>query len=364
MQTVIEDAAVVVAEPGVHHPVAVAAKEHGTESATSWSEPSGRVWRVTSEGDTSGDGEAWAMDVLVQLRQGRHEAHARRDALAAAVDEIADGFTQLGLKPWKSERKSPAREDMKVPDVMLGDRAEPAATVLRYESAVNILSAADQLRGFAVLLRAEKSLMGAVSVARGVFEACLWATAVIDPTISTDERLQRALTRRLARLSAGIRLREMLGGDTDAEQLVENDGDVDDAHGTHRDPAQDISDILAYAKDRGWPVKRGRRTPEITPLSIDWLSENLERRIGIEGYAWTSGSSMAHGEHAADTAVWVELSQDIGTAPAWLIQLWSNGAWAGPRLFLATHAAYTGKGSLRREYQRFEELFLSGVGKS
>ncbi|WP_404952047.1 hypothetical protein HFP69_13190 [Streptomyces sp. ARC12] len=319
---------------------------------------------MTDEGDANRNDEAWAMEMLHRLHRGTQEAHERRDALAAAVDEIADGFTKLGLKPWATGRKSPAREDMKAPDVLLGDRAEPAAKILRYESAVNILSAADQLRGFAVLLRAETSLMGAVSVARGIFEACLWATAVIDPTITTDERLKRALTRRLARLSAGVRLKDMLGdGATDADHVIDNDGHIDDAHGTNRDPAQDIADIVIYAKDRGWPVKKGRRASEITPLSIDWLSENLERRIGIEGYAWTSGSSMAHGEHAADTASWVELSQDLGTAPAWLIQLWSTGAWAGPRLFLATLANYTGRTSLRREYPRFEELFWNGGGK-
>jgi hypothetical protein len=336
-----------------------------TENAFPWSAPSGRVWRVTGEGDASSDDEAWAMEFIDRLNRGTQEAHERRDALAVAVDEIAHGFTQLGLKPWKMRRKSPAREDMKAPDVLLGDRAESVATILRYESAVNILSAADQLRGFAVLLRAEESLMGAVSVARGIFEACLWATAVIDPTITTDERLQRALTRRLARLSAGIRLKNMLGdGVNDADQFIEIDGDVDDQHGSNRDPAKDIDDIVSYAKDRGWPVKKSRRASEITPLSIDWLSENLERRIGIEGYAWTSGSSMAHGEHAPDTASWVELSQDLGTAPAWLIQLWSTGAWAGPRLFLATLANYTGRVSLGREYQRFEGLFWNTGGKS
>ncbi|REF00701.1 hypothetical protein DFJ69_6265 [Thermomonospora umbrina] len=258
---------------------------------------------MTGDGDAGKYDEAWALEMLRRLQRGTQEARERRDALAAAVDEIADGFTKLGLKPWIMRGKSPAQEDMKAPDVLLGDRAEPAATILRYESAVNILSAADQLRGFAVLLRAEASLMGAVSVARGIFEACLWATAVIDPTITTDERLERALTRRLARLSAGIRLKDMLGdGVTDANHVIDNDGHVDDEHGTNRDPVKDIADILVYAKGRGWPVKKGRRASEITPLSIDWLNENLERRIGIEGYAWTSGSSMAHGEHAADTA--------------------------------------------------------------
>lgn len=314
---------------------------------------------MTNEGDADAYDEAWAMEMIERLHRGSQEAQQRRDELAAVIDELADGFTQLGMKPWKSARKSASRADAAAPDVVLGDRTESVAKILRYESAVNILSAADQLRGFAVLLRSEASLMGAVSVARGVFEACLWATSVIDPTITTDERLQRALTRRLARLSAGIRLAAMLGGDvTDADLVIEDDDEQDDDdHGTRRDPASDIDDIVAYAKSRGWPVKKGRRACEITPLSIDWLTENLERGIGIENYAWTSGSSMAHGEHAADTVSWVELSQDIGKAPAWLIRMWSTGVWAGPRLFLATFESYTGRTSLGREYQRFEKLF-------
>lgn len=299
--------------------------------------------------------DAWAIQIVERLNRGTQEANQRRDELAAAVDELAAGFTKLGISPWKYTRKSDAGRDAEAPDVTLGERTESVAKILRYESAVNIRSTADQLRGFAVLLRAETSLMGAVSVSRGVFEACLWAAALIDPTITTDERLQRALTRRLARLSAGIRLQNLLGGVvSDADQVADED---DDQHGSNRNPAEDIDDIVAYAKARGWSVKKGRRAQEITTLSIDWLTENLERRVGIESYAWTSGSSMSHGEHAADTASWVELSQEFSIAPAWLIRLWSTGAWAGPRLFLETLAAYTGKVSLGREYQRFERAF-------
>jgi hypothetical protein len=66
---------------------------------------------------------------------------------------------------------------------------------------------------------------------------------------------------------------------------------------------------------------------------------------------------MAHGEHAPDTASWIELSQDFGIAPAWLIRLWSTSVCAGPRLFLKTLAAYNGKIGLDREYQRFERTF-------
>lgn len=225
-----------------------------------WAEPG---WRRVSWPEprcvTENMDDAWAMRMI--LNRSTREAHRRRDELAAAVDELATGFTALGMKPWKSTSESDARRNAKAPDVALGERTESLAKILRYESAVNILSAADQLRGFAVLLRAEASLMGAVAVSRGVFEACLWATALIDPTITTDERLQRALTRRLARLSAGIRLQNLLGGDVvDANQIIQEE---DDQHGTNRNPAEDIDDIVAYAKARGWPVGKGRRAWEI-----------------------------------------------------------------------------------------------------
>ncbi len=308
----------------------------------------GKLWSMTTDMD-----EAWATQMLERLQRGTQEARRRRDELADAVDELATGFTMLGKEPWKFVQDSAAFRDNEAPDVALGERTESVANILRYESAVNIRSAADQLRGFAVLLRAEASLMGAVSVSRGVFEACLWAAGLIDPTISTDERLKRALTRRLARLSAGIRLQDMLGG-----EVSDNDrDDEDDQHGSNRNPAEDAEAIEAYANARGWPVKTGRRAKEITALSIDWLAENLEQRLGIESYTWTSGSSMSHCEHAADTASWIELSQDFDIAPAWLIRLWSSGVWAGPRLFLATLAVYTGTASLSREYERLERLF-------
>src|ERR1700683_980121 len=241
--------------------------------------------------------EARAMQLIEQLHRGTRQARERRDELAAAVDELASGFTTLATAPWVSTRNSDARRDADALDVVLGERTESLGEILRYESVVNIRSADDQLRGFAVLLRAEASVVGAVSVSRGVFEACLWAAALIDPTITTDERLQRALTRRLARLSAGIRLQKLLGGDvSDADRVDEDDDEDDDRHGRNRNPAADIDDIVAYARARGWHVRKGRRAWEITQLTIDWLAENLERCVCVESYVWASGWSLLHGE--------------------------------------------------------------------
>lgn len=300
--------------------------------------------------------------MVERIARGAQEARDRRDRLADTTEVLGKGIAAQAGANWRSRPGSQCRADQRAPLVALGARTEEHLRIIRYEAQVNLRSVADQLDGFAVLLRAERSLMGAASVARGVFEASLWAAALLDPTLTPDGRLQRALNRRLARLEAGLRLHDQLTGGRpavdDSQGAVLESEDEDEEHGTGRDPHQDIADIVGYARDRGWRVKRGQRAWEIEGrLSIDWLTENLEQRIGLEGYAWTSGSSMAHGEHAADTASWMELAVDTEIAPAWLMRLWSTGVWAGPRLLLTTYAKYTDRSALVREFKRFNAAF-------
>lgn len=301
---------------------------------------------------------AWTEQKIVEMfarvQEGKRYQRERRERVAETVETMADGIGKLGAsEKWESTAaRSAARLDQRALAVNLDDRVMPVVQLLREEAAVNILSAADQLRGFATLLRAETSLMGAVSVARGVFEACLWAAAVLDPAVDSDTRVQRALTRRLARIRAGMRLTQVLNdvGEKREPTVAPDHEEVL--------PERQIEHIKEYAESRGWAFKKGRRAPYIEDqLSIDWLAENLEGRIGLEQYAWTTGSSMAHGEHAADTAGWMKLSQDIGSAPSWLILLWSTGAWAGPRLLLATVSDYTGFTTMAEEYRRFASIF-------
>ena len=303
--------------------------------------------------------------MVEHIARGAQEARGRRDRLADATEALGGGIAAHAAANWRNRRASHCGADRRAPAVLLGARSEEHFRIIRYEAQVNLRSVADQLDGFAVLLRAERSLMGAVSVARGVFEASLWAAALLDPTLTPDGRLQRALSRRLARLEAGIRLDDKLTSgrpavdDPQGAGSKPEDGEEhDDEHGQSRDPQQDIADIVAYSRGRGWKVKKGQRAWEIEGrLSIDWLTENLEQRIGLEGYAWTSGSSMAHGEHAGDTASWMELAIDTKIAPAWLMRLWSTGVWAGPRLLLTTYAKYTDRPVLVPEFKRFNDAF-------
>lgn len=46
-----------------------------------------------------------------------------------------------------------------------------------------------------------------------------------------------------------------------------------------------------------------------------------------------------------------------GNAPGWMVRLHSTGSWAGPRLLLATFAAYTGRNHLLAEFQEMARLF-------
>jgi len=200
--------------------------------------------------------------------------------------------------------------------------------------------------------------MGAVSVSRSVFESCLWASALIDSSISTEERTQRALTRRLARLDASVRLAALL-----PESVTPPDPSLDDHHGSGRDPEVETADILQLARDRQWRVIPGQRAPSIgTKLSVDWVAKKLGVATGVEPYSWASGSSMAHDEHPPLTATWVEWSAARGTTPAWLTILWSSGVLFGPRLFLASFERYVHQTVLVEQYRELERLFLEVPG--
>ncbi len=48
---------------------------------------------------TSDMDETWAMQMIERLNRSTQEAHRRRDELAAAVDDLAAGFTTLGMTP-------------------------------------------------------------------------------------------------------------------------------------------------------------------------------------------------------------------------------------------------------------------------
>jgi hypothetical protein len=296
------------------------------------------MWHISAMADGS---EEWALNFISKVREAGKQMDERRDEFAQTVEELAAGMKRFAAMAWLPKRDSPAWADLKAPDLLLGAESDAVLDVVRGEVNVNLLSTADQLRGFAALVRAEVSVMGGVIVARGVFEACVFASALIDPTVDSEVRIQRALTRRLARLSAGIRIGGALGGSHAllAEDKAEADADAE------------IRRIVGFAQGRGWKVRKGRRADEIgAPLTIDWLVENLEHRVGIGRYAWTSSSSMAHGEHAADTAQWIEMSSDFERSPAWLTALWSTGIWAGPHLFLKSREAYMGRAELVDEF--------------
>lgn len=135
---------------------------------------------------------------------------------------------------------------------------------------------------------------------------------------------------------------------------------AEDEHGSHLDAAQELADLESLAVSLGWPVKHRSKGIDVGgPLSINWLVKNLGQGVGIEDFVWGNASALTHGEHTPTTASLLALVQDTldHKVPAWFMRLNATGSWAGPRLLLATFAAYTGRIYLAKEFQRMERLF-------
>jgi hypothetical protein len=89
-----------------------------------------------------------------------------------------------------------------------------------------------------------------------MFESSTWAAALLDPNVSQKERLRRLLIRRLVRLRAELRGRELLAqsnpeGEAAATKAASA---VPDQHGSHLDPAQETRDLETVAALFGWRV--------------------------------------------------------------------------------------------------------------
>jgi hypothetical protein len=298
-----------------------------------------------------------AADWMDQLQRGVQAAAQRRDEWAASLDVLASGLAALSdSDEWKVRRRSAAAKDRDADDVVIGGRTEPFAGMLRYEACLNIRSVADHMQGLAVLVRAERSVLGSAAIARGMFEAAVWGAALLDSSVDQRERLRRLLMRRAARLMAVMREAEMMqASGAEAEAVTR---EVDE-HGSHLDPAEEVDAIEAAATALGWKVKRRYRTLELDDrLTVDDLVPTLGKAIGVEEYVWRTGSAMFHGEHSPMTAAWGEIVQTMdGFAPAWLIQHNCMGSWAGPRVLLATFESYTGRTHLGQEFVAMSEAF-------
>lgn len=302
--------------------------------------------------------------LVLQVQLGAAKAKLSRLQWAESVEALAAGVGALCplQNDWRVRRGSVAANDRSAPRIPIGSRSEPFADLLRYEAALNMRIAADHMQGFAALLRAERSLLGSATLARGIFESCTWAAALLDPHVPQVERLRRLLMRRIVRMMADIRERELLSTSNPqgAAQAAAEVREEEDEHGSHLDPATEIEDLVSLGEQLGFTIKRRLRSIDLdTALSIDWLVKNLGQSEGVEPYVWGNGSSLAHGEHGSLTVSLAALVQDdlSGNAPGWMVRLHSTGSWAGPRLLLATFAAYTGRNHLLAEFEEMARLF-------
>jgi hypothetical protein len=310
------------------------------------------------------------MQMVLDVRIGALEAQIRRDKWCLSMNRLSAGLVTLAAAPddWKVRSRSEADSDLQVADLQIGNRTESFVGLLRYEASLNMRVAADQLGGLATLVSSQMSAMAAASVARGIFESSTWAAALLDPTVSHRERLRRLLIRRLVRLRVELRDLELQvqshpGGAASTTKAATSSPDE---HGSHLDPEQEAADLEALARSTGWPVKYTATHVDVGgPLSINWLVRNIGKGVGIEDYVWGNASALTHGEHTRTTASLLSMFQDHmdHVAPTWFTQMNTTGSWAGPRLLLATFAAYTGYDHLAEEFVEMRDQFWDNTLK-
>ena len=285
-----------------------------------------RVARVTSEtGEPDApDPTAWAEDFLDRLEENGRIADQVRALLVQSARLVAETFTNLAKSDdWPELDGQAYKADVSTP---LDDRYGSVGTLVRDEARLDLHTVADTLRGYAALIEAQASFVGAVACGRAVYESSVWAASVLDTGLTPDGRAQRALTRRLGRLHASLRHVTLLDPEAEADGTAQ----------------EEIDHILALATTKDWPILQGRYAPSVgTRLSVDKLAPTLPGAVGAEAYAWGAASSLIHGEQPDLAQSWITFSFE--RVPAWLTGIWTPGVIFGTRIALASGSQYLGQ---------------------
>lgn len=307
--------------------------------------------------DAESDRVEWGPDMLDQLETSGNRMAQRRAAFVLQCECLAEGLRSVSAAEWPAVGGTAHADDIAATSIRIAGVEESVAELIRYEVGVHLRSAADHLRGFASLIEAQSSFLGGVTVGRGYFEACVWTAGLVDDQLTADQRAQRGLTRRLARLSATSRVRNQQAN------LFNN---VSTGQPGEEDPAAATQSILDYAAERQWKVIPGRFAPAIgTKLSIEGLIKEMPGDRGKAGtYSWTKGSSVNHVEHSADVMTWLDLFVDIGNKnpPGWLTVLHSPGVLIGTILMLDSFGRYLGRTVLDGQRASIVETWLAASG--
>lgn len=257
-------------------------------------------------------------------------ADEARHALSLAAKILSQGIFALSVDSWPESKNSPYTQDL---SISVDLNLDVVGVLVHREATLDLAAAADALRGWTALIHTQSSFVGAVALARSVYESCVLAAAVTDSTLTPEQRAQRALTRRLARLHATIRLNESVNLSTDPTVTEE------------------IAQILVAARDKKWPVRQGQRQVEYLGerFSVDGLT-----RVGIgtpelAAHAWNASSALIHGEHPVDAHSSIRFDWD--QVPSYLPALWSSGVPAGTEHVLKTISSYIDFDVLHNEWE-------------
>lgn len=269
--------------------------------------------------------------MIDRLDESGKRVDAARNELVAVCDLTSQALHESTQASWIGAAGSAREADTASGPVGLEDLS--VADLVYEEVSVQVRVMNDLLRGYSGLLMTQRSLLGAVSIARGIFEASMWAAWILDAHASPALRTQRALNRTMARHTTTI-----------ANPFWASDEAIGQAEAA-------LEAILALGEARGWPSTQpkkrslppyfGAKKPTATDLARSHLGDPDAGPL-----FWHHPSAISHGEHSADVSGWLEMNVDHNMAPSWLTGIYTQGVGLGLYAFGRDLSEYLGRTTL------------------
>ncbi|UYM03450.1 hypothetical protein [Solicola gregarius] len=276
--------------------------------------------------------------LLDRLAESVEERRQQRADLAAGLDHLARSINLSARSEWTAGEASPLSADRASPSL-----GSDAAALVGAEARLLMASAVDHARALSRSVAEADTYLGGITLARGVFESAIRAHYILAGT-TTDDRVQRALTQRYARLVATDKVDQLLGGTSPSEDDFDEEVDEDDL--AHR-VLRTVDEIESYAASRQWKVWRKRPCAVGKRVTFTDIVDDLPEGDNALGrYLWSSKSALAHGEILESARQWMDLMGDPfdrdNGVPVWLLAQAIGGGIVGPWVLAATLERYTG----------------------
>lgn len=263
--------------------------------------------------------------MLDALEEGVRRAKARQEGIVEGCEMVALHLGVFIVDPLPFETGSIADKDAKV------RRSGTNRSALRLISGEFTLLARmiqDCLLGLSTLLRDNTLALAPLPLSRTIFECAIKASALIEPAATPEERVQRALSQRLARQTNELRVDELLGrGRAAARKRQDRTIKLAARWGFS---ATTLDHASAYVGAR--------------PKSIGATARRLIGSDDLAGVLWKRSADWSHGGLYPDLAAWLDLfdySDGTTDVPTWWHMQHTIQAPISLQVLADTHKAYT-----------------------